>query len=115
MTSPTTRPKKRRIAALRDRYLIEGELGSGGMAIVYRAIDRKLERPVALKVMRPEVAAAMGTERFLSEIAIAAKLQHPHILSLIDSGKAGGVLFSVMPFLEGETLAQRLARESMLP
>ena len=113
--SPKTRPDRRLIAALRDRYLIEGELGSGGMAIVYRALDRKLDRPVALKVMHPEIAAAMGTERFLSEIAIAAKLQHPHILSLIDSGKAGGVLFYVMPFLEGETLAQRLARESMLP
>lgn len=115
MTSPTTGPDSRLVAALGDRYLIEGELGSGGMAIVYQAIDRKLDRPVALKVMRPEIAAAMGTERFLSEIAIAAKLQHPHILSLIDSGNAGGVLFYVMPFLEGETLAQRLARDSTLP
>src|SRR6266540_902482 len=101
--------------ALGDRYTIEGELGSGGMAIVYRALDRKHDRPVAIKVMRPEVAAAMGRERFLSEISIAAKLQHPHILALIDSGDAEGVLFYVMPFLEGETLAQRIARESQLP
>ena len=90
-------------AALGDRYTIEGELGSGGMAIV------------AIKVMRPEVAAAMGRERFLSEISIAAKLQHPHILALIDSGDADGVLFYVMPYLEGETLAQRVAREQQLP
>jgi serine/threonine protein kinase len=105
----------RLIASLGDRYLIEGEIGSGGMAIVYRAIDRKHDRPVALKVMRPEIAAAMGRERFLSEISIAAKLQHPHILALIDSGDADGMLFYVMPFLEGETLAQRIAREQKLP
>ena len=79
------------IAALGDRYRLEGEIGSGGMAIVYRAIDRKHDRPVALKVMRPEIAAAMGRERFLSEISIAAKLQHPHIISLIDSGDADGM------------------------
>src|SRR6266508_251393 len=104
----------RLIAALGDRYAVEGEIGSGGMAIVYRAIDRKHDRPVALKVMRPEIAAAMGRERFLSEISIAAKLQHPHILSLIDSGDADGILYYVMPYLEGETLAQRLARETQL-
>jgi serine/threonine protein kinase len=108
-------PDSRLIAALGDRYQVEGELGSGGMAIVYRAMDRKHDRPVALKVMRPEIAAAMGRERFLSEISIAAKLQHPHILALIDSGDADGILFYVMPFLEGETLAQRLAREGQLP
>src|SRR6478672_13472865 len=101
-------------AALGDRYHVEGQIGSGGMAIVYRAIDRKHDRPVALKVMRPEIAAAMGRERFLSEISIAAKLQHPHILSLIDSGDADGTLFYVMPYLEGETLAQRIAREQKL-
>ena len=111
----TTAADSRLIAALGDRYHIEGELGAGGMAIVYRAIDRKHDRPVALKVMRPEVAAAMGRERFLSEISIVAKLQHPHILSLIDSGDADGLLFFVMPCLEGETLAQRLAREGRLP
>ena len=102
-------------AALGDRYTLEGELGSGGMAIVYQAIDRKHDRPVAIKVMRPEVAAAMGRERFLSEISIAAKLQHPHVLALIDSGDADGVLYYVMPYLEGETLAQRVAREQQLP
>jgi len=85
------------------------------MAIVYRANDLKHDRPVAIKVMRPEIAAAMGRERFLSEISIAAKLQHPHILALIDSGEADGTLFYVMPFLDGETLAQRLAREQQLP
>src|SRR5258705_10905645 len=105
----------RLIAALDDRYRLEGEIGSGGMAVVYRAIDRKHDRPVALKVMRPEIAAAMGRERFLSEISIAAKLQHPHILSLIDSGDADGILYYVMPFLEGETLAQRIVREQKLP
>jgi serine/threonine protein kinase len=102
-------------AALGDRYRVEGEIGSGGMAIVYRAIDRKHDRPVALKVMRPEIAAAMGKERFLSEISIAAKLQHPHILALIDSGDADGVLYYVMPFLERETLAHRIARDGQLP
>src|SRR5687768_10017240 len=102
-------------AALGDRYSVEGELGAGGMAVVYRAIDRKHDRPVAIKVMRPEIAAAMGRERFLSEISIAAKLQHPHILALIDSDDAEGVLFYVMPYLEGETLAQRVAREQQLP
>ncbi len=108
-------PDRRLIAALGDRYKVEGELGSGGMAIVYRAIDRKHDRPVALKVMRPEIAAAMGRERFLSEISIAAKLQHPHILALIDSGDADGILFYVMPFLEGETLGQRVGRERQVP
>jgi serine/threonine protein kinase len=102
-------------SGLGDRYTIDGELGSGGMAIVYRATDRKHDRPVAIKVMRPEVAAAMGRERFLSEISIASKLQHPHILALIDSGDADGNLYYVMPYLEGETLAQRVARERQLP
>lgn len=101
--------------ALGDRYHVEGELGSGGMAVVYRAIDRKHDRPVALKVMRPEIAAAMGRERFLTEISIAAKLQHPHIVSLIDSGDADGMLFYVMPYVEGESLSQKLARDPQLP
>src|SRR6266540_4346143 len=108
-------PDSRLIVALGDRYHVESEIGSGGMAIVYRAIDRKHDRPVALKVMRREIAAAMGRERFLSEISIAAKLQHPHILSLIDSGDADGILFYVMPFLEGETLGQRVGREHQVP
>lgn len=99
---------------LGSRYRVEEEIGSGGMAVVYRAQDLKHDRPVAVKVMRPEIAAAMGRERFLSEIAIAARLQHPHILALIDSGDADGQLYYVMPFLDGETLAQRLAREQRL-
>ncbi|MDQ3080671.1 MAG: protein kinase, partial [Gemmatimonadota bacterium] len=115
MTSATPELDSRLTAALGDRYTVEGELGAGGMAIVYRAMDRKHDRPVALKVMRPEIAAAMGRERFLSEISIAAKLQHPHILALIDSGDADGILFYVMPFLEGETLAQRVVRERQVP
>jgi serine/threonine protein kinase/Flp pilus assembly protein TadD len=105
----------RLVAALGDRYRVKEVIGSGGMAIVYRAEDRKHGRPVAIKVMHPEIAAAMGRERFLSEITIAARLQHPHILALIDSGEAGGLLFYVMPYLDGETLAQRIAREGKLP
>lgn len=101
-------------AALGDRYHVEELIGAGGMAVVYRAHDRKHDRPVAVKVMRPEIAAAVGKERFLSEISIAARLQHPHILPLIDSGDADGMLYYVMPFLDGETLAQRLAREKQL-
>ncbi len=101
-------------AALGDRYHVEDIIGAGGMAVVYRAQDQKHDRPVAVKVMRAEVAAAVGRERFLSEISIAARLQHPHILPLIDSGDAGGILYYVMPFLDGETLAQRLARERQL-
>src|SRR5688500_9576839 len=103
------------VSALGDRYRIGDVIGRGGMAVVYRAEDRKHNRPVGIKVMRAEVAAAMGRERFLSEISIAARLQHPHILPLIDSGDEDGLLFYVMPFLEGETLAQRLARERQLP
>jgi len=102
------------VIQLGDRYRMDDEIGSGGMAVVYRAHDLKHDRPVAVKVMRPEIAAAMGRERFLSEISIAAKLQHPHVLSLIDSGDVDGQLYYVMPYLEGETLAQRLAREGQL-
>lgn len=98
-----------------DRYRVDKEIGSGGMAVVYRAQDLKHNRPVAIKVMRPEVSAVMGRERFLSEIAFAARLQHPHVLALIDSGESQGQLYYVMPFLEGETLAQRIARETSLP
>ena len=97
-------------AALADRYRIERELGAGGMATVYLAHDLKHERRVAIKVLRPELAAAIGAERFLREIRIAASLEHPHILTLIDSGEvpATGSLYYVMPFVEGETLRQRL-------
>jgi serine/threonine-protein kinase len=102
-------------AALADRYTIERELGSGGMATVYLAHDLKHERQVAVKVLRPEVAAALGADRFLREIKIAANLNHPHILPLHDSGEADGFLFYVMPYVEGESLRDRLSREKQLP
>src|SRR2546427_2080419 len=89
-------------AALADRYTIERELGHGGMATVYLAQDRKHRRRVAIKVLRPDLAAALGPERFLREIEIAAKLAHPNILMLIDSGEAAGLLYYVMPYVEGE-------------
>ncbi len=101
-------------AALADRYTIERELGAGGMATVYLAEDVKHRRKVAVKVLRPELAAAIGPDRFLREIEIAAKLTHPHILSLHDSGEADGLLFYVMPYVEGESLADRLRRETQL-
>src|SRR5204863_1091882 len=102
-------------AALADRYRIERALGRGGMATVYLAHDLKHDRPVALKVLRPEVAAALGPERFLREIAITARLDHPHILTLIDSGEADGFLFYVVPYVRGESLRTKLARERQLP
>ncbi|HEU4763448.1 MAG TPA: protein kinase [Gemmatimonadales bacterium] len=102
-------------AALADRYLIERELGAGGMATVYLAQDRKHDRKVAVKVLRPELAAVIGAERFLSEIKTTANLQHPHILPLHDSGEADGFLFYVMPFVEGESLRDRLNRDKQLP
>ena len=102
-------------AALADRYRIDRELGAGGMATVYLAHDLKHERPVALKVLRPELAAVIGAERFLTEIKVTANLQHPHILPLHDSGEAGGFLYYVMPFIEGESLRDRLTREQQLP
>ena len=97
--------------ALSDRYLIERELGAGGMATVYLAHDLKHDRDVAIKVLRPELAAALGAERFLSEIRITARLDHPHILTLIDSGDADGFLFYVMPLVRGESLRAKVARE----
>jgi eukaryotic-like serine/threonine-protein kinase len=102
-------------SALADRYRIERELGAGGMATVYLAHDLKHDRKVALKVLRPELAAVIGAERFLSEIKTTANLQHPHILPLFDSGAADGFLFYVMPFIEGETVRSRLTREKQLP
>ncbi len=102
-------------AALAGRYVIERELGSGGMATVYLAHDVKHHRRVAVKVLRPEVAAALGPDRFLREVEIAARLNHPHILALYDSGKANGFLFYVMPYVAGESLRHRLAREKQLP
>jgi serine/threonine-protein kinase len=101
-------------AALADRYRIERELGAGGMATVYLAHDVKHKRKVAVKVLRPELAAALGADRFLREIETTAQLHHPHILSLHDSGEAGGFLFYVMPFVEGESLRDRLDREKQL-
>ena len=101
--------------ALADRYAIEREIGAGGMATVYLAEDLKHERQVAVKVLRPELAAALGPERFLREIKVTAKLAHPHILPLLDSGEAGGFLYYVMPYVEGESLRQRLEREKQLP
>lgn len=101
-------------ATLADRYAIEEELGAGGMATVYLAHDVKHDRKVAVKVLRPELAAALGPERFLREIEIAAWLTHPHILPLHDSGEAQSFLFYVMPYLEGESLRDRLNREKQL-
>ena len=102
-------------AALADRYTIERELGAGGMATVYLADDVKHRRKVAIKVLRPELAAALGPERFLREIETTANLRHPHILPLYDSGEADGFLFYVMPLVEGESLRDRLTRQKQLP
>src|SRR5947199_9216147 len=102
-------------AALADRYAIERELGHGGMATVYLARDVKHDRPVAVKVLFPDLAASIGAERFLNEIRTTAGLSHPHILPLHDSGDAGGLLYYVMPFVDGESLRQRMRREGKLP
>src|SRR5712691_8401883 len=102
-------------AALSGRYTIAQELGRGGMATVYLAQDLRHGRSIALKVLRPELATALGPERFVREIEIAARLTHPNILPLHDSGEAGGLLYYVMPYVEGESLRSRLAREGPLP
>ncbi len=102
-------------AGLADRYRIERELGAGGMATVYLAQDLKHDRQVAIKVLRPELSAVIGAERFLREIKTIANLSHPHILGLIDSGEITGTAYYVMPFVEGESLRDRLAREKQLP
>lgn len=102
-------------AALQGRYEVEGELGEGGMATVYLANDLKHNRKVALKVLKPELAAVVGADRFLTEIETTANLQHPHILPLFDSGEADSFLFYVMPYVTGETLRDRLERERQLP
>ena len=111
----TTEIAGRLTQALSDRYRVERELGAGGMATVYLAHDLKHERDVALKVLHPELAAVLGAERFLAEIKVTAKLQHPHILPLLDSGEADGLLFYVMPVVDGESLRGRLQRETQLP
>jgi eukaryotic-like serine/threonine-protein kinase len=111
MSDPVTRLN----AALEGRYHIESELGEGGMATVYLADDLKHERKVALKVLKPELAAVVGAERFLAEIKTTANLQHPNILPLFDSGQADSFLFYVMPYVEGESLQDKLKRERQLP
>ncbi|MES2125159.1 MAG: protein kinase [Gemmatimonadota bacterium] len=102
-------------AALADRYHIERELGSGGMATVYLAHDLRHNRRIAIKVLRPELAAVIGADRFLKEITTTANLQHPHILGLIDSGETEGMLWYAMPYVDGESLRDRLTREKQLP
>ena len=101
--------------ALRDRYLLERELGRGGMATVYLAQDLRHRRQVAVKVLQPELAATLGSDRFFREIEVAARLQHPHILPMLDSGEAGGFYYYVMPYVAGESLRERLARVGELP
>ena len=101
--------------ALADRYRVERELGAGGMATVYLAQDLRHDRQVAIKVLRPELAAVIGADRFLSEIRTTANLQHSHILPLFDSGECEGLLYYVMPFVDGESLRDRLTREKQLP
>ena len=97
--------------ALGHSYRLERELGAGGMATVYLAHDLKHDRDVAIKVLHPDLGAALGGDRFLSEIRTTARLQHPHILPLLDSGDADGLLYYVMPLVTGETLRDRLAQE----
>jgi len=111
----TTPPLDRLRTALADTYSIDRELGRGGMATVYLAQDGKHERLVALKVLHPDIAASLGPERFLREIKLAARLNHPHILPLHDSGDADGFLYYVMPYVEGESLRERLDRDHQLP
>src|SRR5262245_40165446 len=100
---------------LAARYRVEREIGSGGMASVYLAEDLKLHRKVAIKVLREDLAASLGPKRFLREIEIATQLQHPNILPLLDSGEENGMLYYVMPFVEGRSLRERLTKEGDLP
>jgi Tol biopolymer transport system component/tRNA A-37 threonylcarbamoyl transferase component Bud32 len=110
-----TDPSSRIVSSLGDRYAIERELGQGGMATVYLAQDLRHHRRVAIKVLHPELSAVLGTDRFLKEIELTARLQHPHILPLHDSGEADGLIYYVMPYVEGESLRHRLNREKQLP
>src|SRR2546423_13199786 len=102
-------------AALAGRYRVERGIGQGGMATVYLAHDLRHQRRVALKVLNPELGAVLGVERFLAEIRVTANLQHPNLLPLFDSGEADGLLFYVMPYVEGESLRARIEREKQLP
>ena len=111
MSDPVTRLN----AALEGRYRVEREIGEGGMATVYLADDLRHERKVALEVLKPALAAVVGADRFLAEIKTTANLQHPHILPLFDSGQADSFLYYVMPYVEGESLRDRLDREQQLP
>ena len=112
---PPTSDPARLAAHLAGHYVIEKELGHGGMATVYLAQDLRHQRRVALKVLRPDLAATLGPERFLQEVRIAANLQHPHILPVHDSGEAGGFLYYVMPYIEGQSLRERLSKDGELP
>ena len=114
MTSPRDTVEVLR-TVLADRYAVERELGRGGMAVVYLAHDRRHGRQVAIKVLDPDLASAVGAERFHREIQTAARLTHPHILTVLDSGEAGGLLYYIMPFMDGESLRDRLVREKQLP
>src|SRR5262249_45478488 len=100
---------------LDGRYSVEREIGSGGMATVFLARDLRHDRHVALKVLKPELGVVLGADRFLSEIRVTAALQHPNLLPLFDSGESGGLVYYVMPFVDGETLRQKLDREKQLP
>ncbi|MFL5520665.1 MAG: protein kinase domain-containing protein, partial [Gemmatimonadales bacterium] len=106
---------ERLAAALADRYRLDRELGAGGMATVWLAEDLKLERKVALKVLRPDIAALLGADRFLREIRVTAGLDHPHILALLDSGNVDGTLYYVMPHVADGSLRERLSRDRPLP
>src|SRR5438477_3998622 len=101
--------------ALAERFVIERQIGQGGMATVYLARELKHRRDVALKVLLPELGVVLGKDRFLKEIQLTATLQHPHILPLFDSGEVDGLLYYTMPFVEGESLGARLAREREIP
>lgn len=116
MPGPSTPELQERAqAALADRYAIQREVGRGGMATVYLAQDLRHGRPVALKILHPHLAASIGPERFKREVEIAARLSHPHILTLMDSGEVDDLLYYVMPFIRGESLRGRLEREGQLP
>src|SRR5438067_11871399 len=104
-----------RNSSLADRYAVDREIGRGGMATVYLARDVRHNRKVALKVLNPELGAVLGVERFLAEIQVTANLQHPNLLPLFDSGECEGLLFYVMPYVEGESLRAKIYREKQLP